>query len=212
MVATLILGFDLDLRLAHSAFYDEQLHLWLGGGANRWWAQTLLHSGGQDLIRSIAVLSLLAWLASFWPGQALRRWRYPGAYVLVSILVTVLIVGTLKATTHVDCPWDLSVFGGTRPYIGLLHARPAHLPHAACFPGGHSASGFALFCFYFLFRDHRRTLSRVALVVALLIGTIFAFGQQARGAHFLSHDLTSAIIAWMVSLGVYRVMRMDRQR
>ncbi len=29
------------------------------------------------------------------------------------------------------------------------------------------------------------------------------FGQEARGAHFLSHDLTSAAIAWLIAIGLY---------
>jgi membrane-associated PAP2 superfamily phosphatase len=46
----------------------------------------------------------------------------------------------------------------------------------------------------------------MALAGGLLIGTVFALGQQARGAHFLSHDLTSAAIVWYVLLGLYLVM------
>ena len=31
----------------------------------------------------------------------------------------------------------------------------------------------------------------------------FAFGQEARGAHFLSHDICSAFVAWFVALATY---------
>jgi membrane-associated PAP2 superfamily phosphatase len=43
----------------------------------------------------------------------------------------------------------------------------------------------------------------VALAAGLAVGVLFAFGQEARGAHFLSHDLTSAILVWYVQLGLY---------
>jgi hypothetical protein len=43
----------------------------------------------------------------------------------------------------------------------------------------------------------------VALWVSLAVGTLFAFGQEARGAHFLSHDVCSAFVAWFVALATY---------
>jgi membrane-associated PAP2 superfamily phosphatase len=39
-----------------------------------------------------------------------------------------------------------------------------------------------------------------------VIGIIFAIGQEARGAHFLSHDLTSALVVWVVLLGLDRAL------
>ena len=38
---------------------------------------------------------------------------------------------------------------------------------------------------------------------AIAVGIAFSIGQEARGAHFLSHDLTSAAIVWFVQLGLY---------
>jgi membrane-associated PAP2 superfamily phosphatase len=32
---------------------------------------------------------------------------------------------------------------------------------------------------------------------------VFSLGQQARGAHFLSHDLASAALVWWVLLALY---------
>jgi membrane-associated PAP2 superfamily phosphatase len=42
----------------------------------------------------------------------------------------------------------------------------------------------------------------LALAGALCLGALFSFGQQARGAHFLSHDLASVAIAWMMALAL----------
>ena len=58
-------------------------------------------------------------------------------------------------------------------------------------------------CFYFVFRDHSRSLARWMLAAAIAVGLAFSIGQEARGAHFLSHDLTSAAIVWFVQLGLY---------
>jgi hypothetical protein len=35
------------------------------------------------------------------------------------------------------------------------------------------------------------------------MGLIFGFAQQARGAHFLSHDLCSASLAWLIPAALY---------
>ncbi len=105
-------------------------------------------------------------------------------------------------------PWDLAEFGGDRPYVALFADRPDLLPRAQCFPGAHSSSGFALVCFYFVFRDRSRRAARWALLAAGLVWAVFSLGQQARGAHFLSHDLASLAIVWFVQLLLYaRVMR-----
>jgi membrane-associated PAP2 superfamily phosphatase len=58
-------------------------------------------------------------------------------------------------------------------------------------------------CFYFLLRDRSRRVARWALASAIAIGVAFSIGQEARGAHFLSHDLTSAAIVWFVQLALY---------
>ena len=41
------------------------------------------------------------------------------------------------------------------------------------------------------------------LSLAVGIGAVFGFGQEVRGAHFISHDLWSAFIVWFVELALY---------
>ena len=195
-----ILG--LDRAISQALFYDSGSGRWLGAGSGSWWARDLLHGGGRWLVRGIAAGALLAWLASF----AAPRWRHwrPGAgFVVLAIVLPVAVVGALKAVTNVDCPWDLAEFGGSQPYVSLFADRPDYLPAARCFPGAHSSSGFALLCFYFLWRDRRPGRARWALWVGGAIGVLFAFGQEARGAHFLSHDLASAILVWSMQWILY---------
>jgi len=56
---------------------------------------------------------------------------------------------------------------------------------------------------YFLLRDGARRRARWVLVGAVLLGIAFSIGQEARGAHFISHDLTSAAIVWFLQLFLY---------
>lgn len=189
-----------DMWLADRVFFDRTTDGWVG--AHSFWANELVHTGGRNLARLIAGAALLVVLASWiWPRT--RPWRRGAVYVVLSIVLATGIVGALKHTTNVDCPWDLEQYGGARPYVGLFADRPDALPRARCFPGAHSSSGFALMCFYFLLRDRRPRAAYVALAGGVAMGVVFAIAQEARGAHFISHDLTSAAIVWYILLALY---------
>lgn len=192
-----------DMQLAGRFFFDATSGRWVGAGS--WWANELVHAGGRNLVRAIAAGALLV-LGASWLWRRARPWRRGAAYVFVSIALATGIVGTLKHTTNVDCPWDLEEYGGTRPHVGIFADRPNELPRARCFPGAHSSSGFALMCFYFLLRDRRPRAARAALAGGAATGVLFAIAQEARGAHFVSHDLTSAAIVWFVLLALYLLM------
>ena len=194
--------FSLDRAFAREWFYNVHTAQWLGSGAGEWWARGVLHSGGRWLVRGIAAAAIVIWVLSF-RIERLRAWRRAAGFVALAMVLATLVVGGLKTVTNVDCPWDLAGFGGDKPYFALFADRPDALPHAQCFPGAHASSGFALLCFYFVFRDRSRRAARWAFAAAMAVGIAFSIGQEARGAHFLSHDLTSAAIVWFVQLGLY---------
>lgn len=207
---TLVQWTGLDRILAHALFYDP-VHGWLGQGSGGWWAHGVIHNGGRWLARTVAGTALALWIASFLSVR-MRRWRRPAGFVFLSMAAAVLIVGALKLITDVDCPWSLAEFGGDRPYIGLFAARPHGLPAAQCFPGAHSSSGFALVCFYFVYRDRSPRIAAAALIGAFVVWAVFALAQEARGAHFLSHDLASLAVVWFVQLGIYvKLLRQPHQ-
>jgi len=198
--------FSLDRVLAREWYFNVDTGQWLGAGSGEWWASGLLHTRGRWVIRGIAALALSIWALSF-AFTPLREWRGSAGYVLLAMLIATLLVGGLKAVTNVDCPWDLEGFGGLNPYVALFADRPDDLRRAQCFPGAHASSGFALLCFYFVLRDRSRRMALWALAGALGVGIAFSIGQEARGAHFLSHDLASAAIVWFVQLGLYAWFR-----
>ena len=199
--------FSLDRVIAREWYFNANTAHWLGTGSGEWWARGLLHTGGRWVVRGVAAATLLLWALSF-VVTSLRAWRRSAGFVLLAMLLATLIVGGLKTVTNVDCPWDLASFGGQSPYVALFADRPDVLSRAQCFPGAHASSGFALMCFYFVFRDRSRRVARWMLAAGLGVGVAFSIGQEARGAHFLSHDLTSAAIVWFVQLALYaKVLR-----
>ncbi len=205
LFATVVTATGLDEGFARAWAFDPLSQHFIGSGAGEWWAKNLIHGTGGRIIRILGGAVLLVWALSF-RIDALRRFRRPAGFVVLSVALSVGMVGVLKQVTNVDCPWSLAEFGGLRPYVQLLEDRPDYLPRAQCFPGGHSSSGFALFALYFLTLGRSQSLARWSLGAALMVGGVFAFGQEARGAHFLSHDLWSAAAAWFSCLTVYGLL------
>lgn len=179
-------------RMAASAFYDPALGDFLAHRAV--WA-AVAHRVGIWLVASVAILAL-ALAAASWRWPKLRTWRREALYVVVCIALATGTVGWLKGVTNVDCPWDQSTFGGTRPDIGWLDRRPAGLPQGHCFPGGHASGGFSLLALAAVYGRRRPERARHAVAIALAVGFGYAATQWSRGAHFPSHDLVSAWISW----------------
>lgn len=192
---------QLDWLLAHR-IYAWEGYRWVLKKA--FLTEALLHRSGHDLSVAAWVVVLGTWLIAS-RRESLRVWRMPLGYLTLSVLLATLAVSWVKSWSNVDCPWDINGLGGTRPYIGLLESRPAGLPDGRCFPAGHASGGYAWMALYFFFLMTRPQLRWRGLAVGAGIGLIFGIAQQFRGAHFLSHDLWTAMICWTVAFGLYRL-------
>lgn len=197
LAASASMAFGWDQDFAAGLFFDPVTREFLGAGTGSWWARDLLHHGGRNLIRTVGAAATIVWLGSYFvPGWT--RLRRLAAYVALSLIVSAALVEALKYATNTDCPRDLLDFGGVHPHVALLQWRPSTLPRAMCFPGAHAASGFSLLALFHAAASYRNRHDWRWLLPGLLLGTVFAFAQEARGAHFLSHDLTGAAVAWAV--------------
>ena len=194
---------QLDWALAH------RLYAWEG---YRWvlkkafLTEAVLHRSGHDLSVAAWVGVLAAWLAAL-KRDSLAVWRKPLGYLTLSILVSTLLISWIKSWSNMDCPWDIEGLGGVRPYVELFAARPAWLPDGRCFPAGHASGGYAWMSLYFFCLLIRPRLRRLGLTAGLGAGLVFGIGQQLRGAHFLSHDLWTAMLCWLVAFGLYCLFR-----
>ena len=183
--------------------------LWLGdaiyhwsGDSWRWrdaWVTaTLVHEYGRTLVAGLVLVLLLLILAS-WQVAVLSPFRSGLCYVLVSALLAGLVVNIGKRLTHVDCPWDLLRYGGTADYVRnfMSHADTGGV--GGCFPAGHASAGYGWFGLYYFVRQFWPRWRSAALAGVLLLGLVFGIGQQLRGAHFLSHDVWTLGICWLVA-------------
>ncbi len=199
LLAALFITTDLDRQIAWALAFDAKAQEFVARDAV--WANDVLHIAGRNVLLGLAILCAAGW---YWcrrnnHAACRRAWGF-------SLCVSLLAIGIVliaRALTNVDCPWDLQGFGGSRPYVQLFAPRPDTLPHAQCFPGAHSASGFAIFAIYFGFFQLWPRVAQVAWWLAIASGVAFSVAQQARGAHFLSHDLGSAFLTWFVCLSSY---------
>jgi membrane-associated PAP2 superfamily phosphatase len=192
-----------DIAIARTMFFDPAHMRWIGDGS--WWVNDFLHSGGRWLIRGLAAAAAALWIASWMQGNlgALRR---PAAYFVVAAALSIGTVGLLKLITNVDCPWDLSQFGGRFPFVELFADRPDTLRQGHCFPAAHASSGYALFALYFAFRERSWVMAKLGLALGGTVGLIFGLAQQSRGAHFASHDVWSAFLVWVICSSIYVFM------
>jgi membrane-associated PAP2 superfamily phosphatase len=200
LAAVVLATTSADVAIAHTFFFDDAHMQWLG--AHSWWANQFMHTGGRWFIRGIVVAALALLIASVLDRE-LRAMRRPAAYFVIAAALSTGIVGALKTLTNVDCPWDLSEFGGSFPFISLFEDRPDALRYGQCFPAAHASSGYALVALYFALRERSASLARLGLACGVTTGLIFGIAQQSRGAHFLSHDLWSAFVVWIMSLSIY---------
>lgn len=196
LASVVLIGFHGDFLVA-DLIYAAQGHAWQL--RDNWATTTLVHEAGRNLSAAawLAVLMGYVWAVV---DRRLARWRRPLGYLAAATLIGSVGVWVVKANTGMDCPWDLQRYGGTQPFVALWNVRPAGMPAAACFPAGHASSGFAWVTLYFFFRAIRPQFRWFGLAAALLAGATFGFSQQLRGAHFLSHDLWTLMICWLVAL------------
>jgi membrane-associated PAP2 superfamily phosphatase len=157
--------------------------------ANAWFTHRFLHDGGRWLAAAVLVLQL----ATLWrpptAGQPSRGERGVALGITVAAMAWVPV---LKRFSHTSCPYTLAEFGGTVPYVphwvlNVVDGGPGH-----CFPSGHAVAAFGFFSLYFLWRSHSLVRARLWLRGVLALGSLFAWAQLMRGAHFASHSLWSA--------------------
>lgn len=166
---------------------------------------TVLHDAGKHATTALWLATAAAWLTAT-IRSSLAPWRRPLAYLTLTTLAATLLVSWIKSWSDVDCPWDLLRYGGARPWLGLFATRPAGLPRGVCFPAGHASAGYAWVATYFFARATRPHWRRWALAAGLCLGLAFGIAQQLRGAHFLSHDLWTLAICWLVALAGYALV------
>lgn len=170
-------------------------------------ARTLFYVGPKySIILTGVVLLTLATGPAAWRARLGLDRR--GVWIAVLTVATLpALAGTGKALTNMHCPWDLRRYGGTVPYVKLLESYPADdLPASPghCYPAGHSSGGFALLGLAWM-RPGRRW-RRAAVLLGLGLGWWMGGYQMLKGAHYLSHTITTMLAAIIIAAVWRRVV------
>ena len=166
--------------------------------------ETVFHEGARWL-NLVAVTSLLSFTLIQFLKPSKRTSRRKLSLLLLSVLLSFGLINYLKAILGMDCPWDLSLYGGTKPYSSLWSQNASNFSPGRCFPSGHSSIGFAWIALYFFWIKKHPRVAKTALLFSLLIGFILGGVQQLRGAHFFVDDLTTAFICWSIALFIFHI-------
>lgn len=192
---------SLDIRI-NNLFYDSVAKRF--PLRHDWFLEAIMHGWTKYLVVIFTLCVFAVFLLSL-GLSSLKRFRRVSLFVVLAMSMGPAVVGVMKATTNKHCPYDLTIYGGEQPYAGLLDAREGSV-RGKCFPGGHASGGFALMSLYFAWFMRNRKLAWLALGFGFAYGFAMGWGRMIQGAHFLSHNLWSAIICWYVALLFYALL------
>ncbi|MEG2805951.1 phosphatase PAP2 family protein [Stenotrophomonas sp.] len=198
-----LMGLQGDQWLADQ-FYRLEGHHW--ALQNAWVTSHLVHKGGKWASTLAALVAILL-CTHAWRSKRAAAWRWPMLYLVLAVGLGTGAVSLLKSLTNMDCPWDLTRYGGLREFVGLFSSRPHDMSRGICFPAGHSSAGFAWVGLYFFALMVRPAWRWRGLAVGLVAGGVFGLAQQLRGAHFASHDLWTLATCWLIALALYGVIQ-----
>ena len=184
-------------------FYDTQLP---GFPLKRnWFVETVMHLGFKYVVIMISLIFLSLFLLGFVKNKPVWIKQYQRAFIwtFIGMVISTTAISFIKHMSNHSCPWDLTMYGGHQPYLQLFQALPSGAKPGHCFPGGHASAGFSLMAIYFGFRNIRPLIARTALYAGLIAGLVMGWGQMMRGAHFMSHNLWTGWVVWMLLLLIY---------
>ena len=153
---------------------------------------TIMHSYAKQLLTGVwLVLLIFALLPQrLRPARLTSAQQYRLRWVAALAIAHSGLVSWLKHKMPHACPWDITRYGGTSPWFP---AFSAHDPQMAghCFPAGHASSGLWLSALCLFWLPHQPRKALLVAMAGLAVGFLLGWCQQLRGAHFLSHTLTS---------------------
>jgi membrane-associated PAP2 superfamily phosphatase len=159
----------------------------------------------------IWLIALVALTLAIGPARWRERFALNrrGLWLGVLVIATVpALAGLVKRCTNVFCPSEVRRYGGDVAYAKLCSPYPAEdrpPRRGGCFPAGHASGGFALLGLLAV-RATRRWRNGV-IALGLGVGWWMGGYQMLKGAHYLSHTVTTMLVAWLVVLLWRRVLR-----
>lgn len=184
--------------LFHQSFLDEWVarHFYFSHGwiyRDSFLFEKILHKGG--VLFTIFLISCLV-LKLFWQwnDHTKKKQRNFILITLISSISTIAVVSLFKRYSTFPCPWNSTMFNGQVKVPDLWLVFSSQLSRQHCFPAGHSSAGFAFLSMYYAYYYSYGQKRLLALMPGVLLGVAYGGAQQVRGAHFMSHDLSTIFL------------------
>src|SRR5690606_23704522 len=116
-------------------------------------------------------------------------------FVALAALLEPALVGSLKASSNLQCPFGADLYGGAQPLMRLFDAIPEGWRAGHCFPAGHASAGMWLSALGVFWLPTRPRMALAWFAAGLSVGLFMGWVQQMRGMHFLSHTLATAWVS-----------------
>ncbi len=200
---------DLDIRLA-DGIYDAAAGRWPVSHSG--WLRAVAYEGAKYALGVIALGLLAGLLRPAWLRHVGLA-RAEAGFLLVCLVTVPVVVAAVKYSSGVACAAELARYGGPYPdaagHFGL-RALAGSYAARGCWPSGHASGGYALLALGMLDRPAFVRLRLWATGAA--VGTLMGAYQIARGAHFASHVVVTALIAQCLVCAVALAMSRWLQR
>jgi membrane-associated PAP2 superfamily phosphatase len=190
---------------------DLNISAWFGNDRGFALREHAIWGRGMYLLqRTLGWFSLagLLWLTlrprGLWALLAKReRWA-----MLITVLIIVSTIPLLKKMNATSCPWDLAQFGGAAKAQWVSHWSWGVLDTGSrhCFPAGHSSTALGFLAVPVFVLSVSRQWAVGLLAAVALAGMWMGFTQVYRGAHYVSHSLWTATIAFSIAAIVRTAM------
>ncbi|HET9552245.1 MAG TPA: phosphatase PAP2 family protein [Anaeromyxobacteraceae bacterium] len=159
----------------------------------------------------LAAGALVTLTLSYWYPARLHAWRRPALFlVLAAALGPGLVVNVaLKDHWGRPRPREVVELGGQERYLPVWVKGSE--PQAKSFPCGHCSMGFYLSVPWLVLKRRRRRTALAFLVAGIAWGGLLGAARMMAGGHFLSDVVWAGGIVWLVALGLYHLMDLDRE-
>lgn len=166
----------------------------------------ILHPLLYDGPKALLILLALGLIAAAAAPSRFPSWlgRRRALYLLACLALVPITCTQIRAVTRMATPAATDTYGGRWPHRLLLEEKPAGYPSNA-FPAGHASGGFSLLALAFAWESARAR--RAGALVGAAAGSAMGLYQVARGEHFLSHTLATALLAWLICALLARAIR-----
>lgn len=186
-------------HLLISPFYSKIPPHW--PWRNSFVTEKIIHKGGVKFI----ILFTVSLLGICFLNGKIKKNKLNQFFICFSILASALsieVIYLLKKINPIQCPWNLDFFSGNDRFVSLYQFFDTNLSFPKCFPAGHSSAAYAWISFYFASQLITGKKNYKWLLPGLILGFVYGFDQQIRGAHFFSHDIATLFLCWIISGGM----------